>query len=77
MKQMAVDMQVISITHLPQVASKGQKHYMVFKTDGSKATNTQIKQLNNEERILEIAKMLSGEQISEAAMNNAKVLLSN
>jgi len=77
MKQMAVDMQVISITHLPQVASKGQKHYMVFKTDSSKATNTQIKQLNNEERILEIAKMLSGEQISEAAMNNARVLLNN
>ena len=77
LKQMSDNMQVISITHLPQVASKGQNHYMVYKTDGEKATNTHIKLLSGEERVVEIAKMLSGEQVSEAALTNARVLLKN
>jgi DNA repair protein RecN (Recombination protein N) len=77
MKQMSESMQVISITHLPQVASKGQNHYMVYKIDGDKATNTKMKLLKGEERVVEIAKMLSGEQISEAAITNARVLLNN
>ena len=77
MKQMALNMQVISITHLPQVASKGQNHYMVYKIDGEKTTNTKIKLLTGEDRVVEIAKMLSGEQISNAAITNARVLLNN
>jgi DNA repair protein RecN (Recombination protein N) len=68
-------MQVISITHLPQVAAKGKYQYKVFKTESSKATNTHIKRLAEEERITEIAKMLSGKDVSEAAITNAKVLL--
>jgi DNA repair protein RecN (Recombination protein N) len=77
MRQMSENMQVISITHLPQVASKGQNHFMVYKIDGEKSTNTKIKLLKGEERVVEIAKMLSGEQISNAAITNARVLLNN
>ena len=77
MKQMSENMQVISITHLPQVASKGRNHYLVYKLESKKATNTYIKLLQGEERVAEIAKMLSGEQISDAAIKNARVLLNN
>ncbi len=77
MKKMSEHMQVISITHLPQVAAKGKNHYLVFKIDSEKGTHTQIKWLNPEERIIEIAKMLSGKEISNAAISNAKVLLAN
>jgi DNA repair protein RecN (Recombination protein N) len=77
MKQMSQNMQVISITHLPQVASKGKNHFLVYKTEGDKYTNTQMKLLNGEDRVVEIAKMLSGEQISDAAITNARVLLNN
>jgi DNA repair protein RecN (Recombination protein N) len=77
MKQMSDNMQVISITHLPQVASKGHNHYLVYKVESKKATHTFIKLLKGEERVAEIAKMLSGEQISEAAIKNARVLLNN
>lgn len=77
MKQMSDVMQVISITHLPQVASKGRNHYLVFKTDDEKTSTTHIKLLKGEDRVVEIAKMLSGEQISEAAIKNARVLLNN
>jgi len=77
MNQMSENMQVISITHLPQVASKGHNHYLVYKIESKKATNTYIKLLKGEERVAEIAKMLSGEQISEAAIKNARVLLNN
>ncbi len=67
--------QVINITHLPQIASKGSAHYLVYKEDTAKATVTNVKRLNNEERVMEIAKMLSGSSITEAAINNARSLL--
>lgn len=75
-KEMSEKMQVINITHLPQIASKGDYHYVVYKKDNNESTNTYIKLLSKEERINEIAKMLSGESLSEAAIQNAKVLLS-
>ena len=67
--------QIINITHLPQIASKGSYHYYVYKQDTAKITQTLIKQLTTEERIIEIAKMLSGEQLTDAAIDNAKSLL--
>ena len=67
--------QVISITHLPQIAAMGQHHYKVYKTDSTEATNTHIAMLTEEERVEELASMLSGEIRSEAAISNAKVLL--
>ena len=71
------DRQVISITHLPQIAAKGTTHYKVYKEDTDTGTNSHIRQLNQEERIHEIANMLSGATLTEAALNNAKVLLNN
>jgi len=70
-------MQIINITHLPQVASKGNFHYLVYKTEEENTTVTRIKLLSPEERLLEIAKMLSGEEITNAAMENARALLGN
>jgi len=75
--RMSEKMQIINITHLPQVASKGKSHFLVYKTDEGKTTITRIKLLNAEERLIEIAKMLSGEEITPAAMENARVLLGN
>ena len=69
--------QVISITHLPQIAAKGSTHYKVYKEDTETGTNSHIRQLNQEERIHEIANMLSGATMTEAALNNAKALLNN
>ena len=77
MEQMAQSMQVITITHLPQIASKKGKHFRVFKNDAGEQTSTGIEALHNDERILEVAKMLGGEQASAAAMEHAKELLSN
>lgn len=77
MKSMGEYMQVISITHLPQIASKGATHYKVYKEDNEVTTISRIKELEGDARILEIAQMLSGCNPSEAAMNNAKELLSN
>ncbi len=77
MEQMAQSMQVITITHLPQIASKKGKHFRVFKNDAGEQTSTGIEALQNDERILEVAKMLGGEQASAAAMEHAKELLSN
>ncbi|MDB5089065.1 MAG: repair protein RecN [Mucilaginibacter sp.] len=76
MEKLADNLQVITITHLPQIASKGQSHYFVYKDDGAATTYTRIKQLNKEERILEIAKMLSGDKPGESALQNARELLS-
>jgi DNA repair protein RecN (Recombination protein N) len=73
--RMADKMQIINITHLPQVASKGKYHYLVYKTDDEKTTVTHMKLLTPEERHLEIAKMLSGEEITHAALENARILL--
>lgn len=75
MKQMGKQMQIISITHLPQIASKGKYHYKVYKQDNEKQTTSHIKLLPEEERITEIAHMLSGETITKAAVDNAKELL--
>ena len=75
MKEMSEDRQVFSITHLPQVASKGDHHFLVFKNERESGTTTEIKLLNKAERLAEIAKMLSGEQTTEAAIANARELL--
>ena len=71
------DRQVISITHLPQIAARGAQHYKVYKEDTEVGTNSHIRILNEEERINEIAHMLSGATLTEAALNNAKALLNN
>jgi DNA repair protein RecN (Recombination protein N) len=68
-------MQVINITHLPQVASRGNKHYHVYKDDIDDSTFTRVKLLSNEERILEVARLLSGSEVTETAMKNARELL--
>jgi len=75
MLKMSKKMQIISITHLPQVAAKGNHHYNIYKYESLGATNTEIKKLNNKERVEEIAKMLSGDKISSSALNHAKQLL--
>ncbi len=75
MQQMSQHMQVITITHLPQIAAKGEHHYKVFKSDLNGKTTTNLKQLSPEERIIEIAEMLSGKEISDSALTHAKELL--
>ena len=75
MDHLAEGRQVIAITHLPQVASRGASHFVVYKEDTSDATYTRIRKLQPEERITEIAAMLSGEEVTEAALSNARVLL--
>ena len=75
MQQMSQHMQVITITHLPQIAAKGAHHYKVFKSDVNGKTTTNLKQLSPEERIIEIAEMLSGKDISDSALTHAKELL--
>ena len=75
MKKMANHLQVISITHLPQIASKGKQHYKVFKETKEDTTITKIIQLNRGDRLVEIAQMLSGENPSQAAIDNARELL--
>lgn len=69
------DRQVISITHLPQIAARGRAHYKVYKQDNETETNSHIRRLADEERIEEIAHMLSGASLTDAALNNAKALL--
>lgn len=71
----AQNRQVISITHLPQIAALGKVHYKVYKEDTDTGTNSHIRRLTTEERIKEIANMLSGATLTEAAINNAKALL--
>ena len=77
MEKMSEHLQVITITHLPQIASKGQSHYFVYKDDEGSITKTCIKQLNEPERVLEIAKMLSGDKPGESALQNARELLAS
>ena len=67
--------QIISITHLPQIAAMGSRHYRVFKTDDNDVTTSHIVQLTNEERIEELARMLSGTTLTQAAIDNAPALL--
>ena len=77
MEKLSKNMQVIAITHLPQIASKGNTHYCVYKDEQTDNTHTNIRQLNEEERILELAKMLSGNNPGESAIQNARELLFN
>lgn len=76
MERLAGNLQVITITHLPQIASKGQSHYFVYKDNESATTYTRIRQLDKQERVVEIAKMLSGDKPGESALQNARELLS-
>ena len=75
MSQMSQKMQVITITHLPQIAAKGNQHYKVFKEEVNNITTTNLKQLSEDERIVEIAEMLSGKIISDSALTHARELL--
>ncbi len=75
LKEIARDMQVINITHLPQIAAKGDLHYLVYKEDTDTETITKLKLLSPDERVSELAKMLSGENITDAARMNAAELL--
>ena len=75
MKAMSTNMQVFAITHLPQIAAKGATHFKVFKSTLGENTITELKVLNEKERVLEIAQMLSGTDVSESALNHAKALL--
>ena len=75
MREMAHDMQVIAITHLPQIAAKGAAHYNVYKEDNAESTATYMRKLAEDERISEIARMLSGAEVTAQAVENAKVML--
>ncbi len=75
MKRMSENMQVISITHLPQIAAKGEHHYKVYKEELAGQTVTNIKELHSKDRITELAEMLSGKDISDSALTHAKQLL--
>lgn len=75
MRQMGSKMQVISITHLPQVAAKGMHHYKVLKTEGHKTSHTSIEELNDKMRLEELAKMLGSGKVSDATLKNAEELM--
>lgn len=75
MKKMSLSMQVFAITHLPQIAGKGKDHFKVYKKVENEQTKSELKLLNLDERITEIAQMLSGSSISESALQHAKELL--
>jgi DNA repair protein RecN (Recombination protein N) len=75
MKEMSSKMQVFAITHLPQIAAKGNQHYKVFKSSEGENTISELKLLSQNERVVEIAEMLSGKDISDSALNHAKSLL--
>ncbi|MDR2499411.1 MAG: DNA repair protein RecN [Tannerellaceae bacterium] len=75
MQQLGQTMQVVAITHLPQIASKGNEHYFVYKEDSPQQTLTQVRLLEGEERVMEIARMLSGASLTEASIANARDLL--
>lgn len=75
MKVMSSEMQVFAITHLPQIAGKGVQHYKVFKTTQADTTVSELKLLTEDERVREIAEMLSGKDITDSALNHARALL--
>lgn len=75
MKDISRRIQVIAITHLPPVASKGDVHFKVFKEDTETATNTRVRRLSEEERVGELALMLSGDAANEAARSTARSLI--
>ena len=76
MQKMSANMQVLTITHLPQIAAKGDQHYKVFKEEKDNIIHSNIKLLNDNERIVELAEMLGGHDIAESAIAHAKQLLS-
>lgn len=75
MKELSSHIQVITITHLPQVAGKGNQHFKVYKADDKDTTTTHITQLSDDERLQEVARMLSGSNITKEALANAKTLM--
>lgn len=75
MSRLATGRQVMAITHLPQVASRGTDHFVVFKEDTADASYTRIRKLDAEERVTEVARMLSGKEVTDEALSNARVLL--
>ena len=75
MKEMSQEMQIFAITHLPQIAAKGNTHFKVFKSTVGEDTQSELKLLSNDERVVEIAQMLSGTIVSDSALNHAKALL--
>jgi DNA repair protein RecN (Recombination protein N) len=75
MYEMSKTMQIFSITHLPQVASKGDHHFKVFKEDNNNSTQTNMKELSPDERVVELAEMLGGKELSDSAMAHARQLL--
>ena len=75
MGEMSTAMQLLSITHLPQIAAKGEHHIKVYKEDVNEVTQTRLKILSQDERIVEIAQMLGGNNVTDAAIANAKELL--
>ena len=75
MKEMSTSMQIFAITHLPQIAAKGTAHFKVSKSTIGDDTLSELRLLSNEERIVEIAQMLSGTVVSDSALNHAKALL--
>jgi len=75
MQEMSKNRQLIIITHLPQIAAKGDKHFKVVKTEEKESTKTQVIHLNKEEKLKEIANMISGENITATALQNAKELI--
>lgn len=75
MGEMSTQMQILSITHLPQIAAKGEQHIKVYKEDRQNTTVTHLKQLSQEERIVEIAQMIGGKNITDTTLANAKELL--
>ncbi|MCV9931699.1 DNA repair protein RecN [Flavobacterium sp. LS1R47] len=75
MKEMSQQMQIFAITHLPQIAAKGDSHFKVFKSTVDDDTQSELKLLSQEERVVEIAQMLSGSVVSDSALNHAKALL--
>ena len=72
---MSQNRQVFAITHLPQIAAKSSQHFLVYKDDKGLQTQTYIRKLTAEERITQLAQMLSGKQLTEASVQNAKDLL--
>lgn len=75
LKEMSADMQLLAITHLPQIAGKAEHHLKVYKSSGKENTLTFVKELHGEDRVNELAEMLSGKDISKAAIENAKELM--
>lgn len=77
-QELSINMQLFVITHLPQIASKGECHLLVYKEEDKEGQiSTKIKRLEENDRVMEIARMLSGSSMTEAAVNNAKVFLNN